>query len=83
MEIESVGASLTVAFLVLKGFAAVLVNNLDTQEWGKFGKVLDWLASSNKKAKLTGDSFADSVIKEVASAVPAKTIVGKIIRALS
>ena len=80
---EELYVVLPTAFLVIKGFAAVLVNNLPTQKWGKIGKVLEWLASANKEAKMTGDSFADSVIKEVASAVPAKTIVGKIIRALS
>jgi len=83
MVIESIAATMATAFLVAKGIAAVLVNNLDTQKWGKIGKVLEWLASANKKAKLTGEVYADSVIKQVADSVPPKTIVGKMLKVLS
>lgn len=69
--------------MIAKGVAAVLVNNLDTQKWGKVGVVLDWLASANKKAKLTGDDKVDSVIKLAAEAIPSKTVVGKLLRILS
>lgn len=75
--------ALPTAFLVAKGIAAVFVNNYDTQKWGKLGVVLDWLASANKKAKLTGDSLTDSMIKSVAESIPPKTIVGKLLKALS
>lgn len=81
--IENLEIVLPTAFLVAKGIAAVLVNNLDTQDWGKFGQLLEWLASANKKAKLTGDPQADTMIKSVTSYIPAKTVVGKLLRLFS
>lgn len=73
----------TGAILAIKGFAAYVANNTNTQSWGKFGKVIEFIGSVDKKAKLTGDVYADSVIKSVADAVPKKTIVGNLLRALS
>ena len=75
--------SIAVYILTIKGIASVITNNWNTENWGKIGDVLDWLASTNKKGKLTGDPRVDSLLDIAARAVPEKTIVGKILRFLS
>lgn len=75
--------SVAAYIFTIKGVASVITNNFDTQDWGKAGDVLDWLASTNKKGKLTGDDRADSLIKLATQAIPKKTIVGKLLRILS
>jgi len=75
--------SIAAYILVIKGIASVITNNLNTETWGNAGDALDWLASTNKKAKLTGKQEIDSLLEIAARAVPEKTIVGKILRILS
>jgi|26BtaG_2_1085354.scaffolds.fasta_scaffold09765_3 hypothetical protein len=80
---EYAGATALTAFIMLKGVAAVAVNNLDTQKWGKVGKLVDWLASSNKKAKLTGSPELDqALVAKIAESKP-KNIVAKVLNFLS
>lgn len=75
--------SIAVYILTIKGIASVIANNFNTERYGKFGLVIDWLASNNKKAKLTGDDEIDSLLDIAARAVPAKTYLGKLLRVLS
>ena len=75
--------SIAAYILAAKGFASVIANNFNTEHWGKAGTVIDWLASNNKKAKLTGVDQIDSLLDIAARAVPAKTILGKLLRVLS
>lgn len=75
--------SIAAYIFTVKGVASVITNNFDTQDWGKAGDVLDWLASTNKKGKLTGDKQVDSLINIAKEAIPQKTIVGKLLRVLS
>ncbi len=75
--------SLAVWILTVKGIASVITNNFNTEHWGKAGAVLDWLASTNKKGKLTGDEKIDSLLDIAARSIPQKTIVGKLLRILS
>lgn len=75
--------SIAVYILTAKGVASVITNNFDTQDWGKAGDILDWLASTNKKGKMTGDKHVDSLIEIATEAIPKKTIVGKLLRILS
>ena len=74
---------LAVYILAAKGVASVLCNNLPTQNWGKFGVALEWLASNNKEAKKTGDSSVDEAIDLIKDYVPKKTIVGRVLNFLS
>ncbi len=72
--------------LAVKGIASVLCNNLPTQEWGKSGEVLEWLASNNKEAKKTGDAKVDTKIDLIglgSELIPPNTVVGKALRFLS
>jgi len=56
--------SVLVGFMLLKGFASVINNNIKTKNWPiAIREPLDWLASSNKKAKETGDFYVDSVLE--------------------
>lgn len=75
--------SIAVYIMTIKGIASVIANNFNTEHWGKAGEVIDWIASNNKKAKLTGDEKIDSLLDIAARAVPAKTILGKLLRVLS
>ena len=75
--------SIAVYIMTAKGIASVITNNLNTERWGKVGDVLDWLASTNKKGKLTGKDEIDSLLDIAARAIPKKTIVGKLLRFLS
>ena len=75
--------SIAVWIMTVKGIASVVANNFNTERYGKFGTVIDWLASNNKKAKLTGVDQIDSLLDIAARAVPAKTILGKLLRVLS
>lgn len=62
-------------FLALKGCAAIIANNFHTEEYGKVGKVIEWLASSNKKAKLVGDPILDAkILGAVKDSKPVKKI---------
>lgn len=75
--------SLAVYIMTIKGIASVITNNLNTEHWGRFGDILDWLASTNKKGKLTGDEKIDSLLDIAARTVPSKTILGKLLKVLS
>lgn len=80
--------SIAAYIFTVKGVASVITNNFDTQDWPDFGwfktsSVLDFLASTNKKGKLTGNNQTDSLIKLATQAIPKKTIVGKLLRILS
>lgn len=75
--------SIAAYIFTVKGVASVITNNFDTQEWGKVGDALDWLASTNKKGKLTGVDQIDSLLDVATRSIPKKTIVGKILRILS
>lgn len=64
--------SVLVGFLIIKGVAASVNNNLSTKRWPKWIRGgLDWLASSDKKAKETSDIYVDSVV-EVAQQMKSK-----------
>ena len=75
--------SIAAYIFAAKGIASVIANNFNTERYGRFGLVIDWLASNNKKAKLTGDNQIDSLLDIAARAVPAKTVLGKVLRVLS
>lgn len=75
--------SLAVWIMTIKGVASVITNNFNTEHWGRAGIVLDWLASTNKKAKLTGNEQIDSLLDIAARSVPSKTVLGKLLRILS
>jgi hypothetical protein len=77
--------AVVVGFAVLKGFAAVINNNLSTKGWHPWLRAgLDFLASADKKAKETGNVYVDSVIEsgEVVAAKKAGKLV-KILKILS
>jgi len=74
---------LAVYIVAAKGVASVLCNNLPTQNWGKLGVALEWLASNNKEAKKTGDSSVDEAIDLIKDYVPKKTVVGRVLNFLS
>jgi len=75
--------SIAVYIMTIKGIASVIANNLNTEHWGRLGLIIDWLASNNKKAKLTGIDQIDSLLDVAATSIPKKTVVGKILRFLS
>jgi len=80
---EYVGATALTGFIIVKGLAAVVANNLDTQKWGKTGKIIDWLASSNKKAKLTGSPELDQILVEKITESKPKNVISKVLNFLS
>lgn len=72
---EYAGATFLAGFVALKGCSAVVANNFHTEEWGKAGQVIDWLASNNKKAKLTGEPTLDAQIAaKVRESKPVKAL---------
>lgn len=77
------GGSAIAIFLAIKGAAAYLSNNANTQSWGKAGAVIDWLASANKKSKFTGNMEVDLVINEVIKRKKPKGKLGKLLNFLS
>jgi len=79
---NTAGAVITL-FMTLKGFASVIANNFNTQDWGKAGDVVDWLASNNKKAKLTGDLGTDDKVLDVIQRKAPTNTVLKVLKALS
>lgn len=77
------GVDWVVVLMAIKGAAAYIANNTNTQKWGVIGKVIEFIGSVDKKAKLTGDSFADSAVKIAQDSIPQKTIVGKLLKFFS
>ena len=78
-------ASATVlsGFIVLKGCASVVANNFNTEDWKGIGKAIDWLASNNKKAKLTGTPAIDAQIESRILGVKPKGLIRKVLKFLS
>ncbi len=76
-------AQIVVGIMVLKGIASVLANNLPTEKWGKFGDLIEVLASNTKGAKLTKDETANKAVKAALKLVKPKTLLGKALKFLS
>ena len=58
---EAILASIAGLIATITTAASIVTNNFHTEEW-RIGPILDWLASTNKKAKFTGDYLADDKI---------------------
>lgn len=63
-------SGLATAFFVICKIASIVDNNFDTQDWRggkilnqKTAKLIRFLASNTKKARLTGNSIIDEQIK--------------------
>ena len=67
--------------LTIKGVASIICNNLPTQDWGKTGQILEWLASNNKEAKKTGNYNADRVVDAIKPLN--KNVISRILNKLS
>lgn len=73
-----------VGFLVLKGVASILNNNISTKRWPEWLRgSIDWLASADKRAKETGDSYADSAIEIVQEVKKSKRTATKLLKLFS
>ena len=82
--VEGYGSAGAVAlFLTVKGVASIVANNFNTEKLGKTGEVIDWFASNTKKAKLTGDTKVDNILKITAKARESKSLLAKAIKIFS
>lgn len=64
--ISAYAPSALIYFIGAKGLAAWLNNNIDTSNWPDWlRETVDWLASANKKAKMTGDFDADQALRKL------------------